>query len=149
MTNQKRQRQVPRTRAKAGTKALQPQGAEGLDGLGECVLLAGETGEEAAGANLAAGFETAEDVEEVAPSGGVGFTGEKVAEEDAVAGEELAGKGFEGLIGAAGLLDRLFSELGLGFSGVFRHSNPGLRIETLRQAQGRLWGTRICGGFVE
>ena len=27
-----------------------------------------------------------------------------------------------------------------------RFGNPGLRIETLRQAQGRLWGTRFCRG---
>jgi len=69
-------------------------GAEGFDGLGESVLLAAEAGEEAAAADLAAGFETAEDVEEVAPSGSVGFAGEEVAEEDAVTGEELAGEGF-------------------------------------------------------
>jgi hypothetical protein len=25
-------------------------------------------------------------------------------------------------------------------------ANPGLKSETLRQAQGRLWGTRIWGG---
>ena len=80
-------------------------GAEGVDGFGESVLFAAEAGEEAPAADLAAGFETAEDVEEVAPSGGVGFAGEQVAEEDAVAGEELAGKGFEGGVGAAGLLD--------------------------------------------
>ena len=124
-------------------------GAEGFDGFGEGVLFAAEAGDEAAAANLAAGFEAAEDVEEIAPFGGVGLAGEEVAEEDAVAGEELAGEGFEGGVGSAGLLDCPLSELGLGFFGVFRDSNPGLRIETLRQAQGRLWGTRICGGFVE
>jgi hypothetical protein len=74
-------------------------GAEGFDGLGESVLFAAEAGEEAAAADLAAGFETAEDVEEVAPSGGVGLAGEKVAEEDAVTGEELAGEGFESGVG--------------------------------------------------
>jgi hypothetical protein len=115
--------------------------AEGLDGFGESVLFAAEAGEEAAAADFAAGFETAKDVEEVAPSGGVRFAGEEVAEEDAVTGEELAREGFEGGIGATGLLDCLFGELGLGFFGVLRHSNPGLRIET--------WSTRMCGGFVE
>ena len=63
-------------------------GAEGFDGFGEGVLLAAEAGDEAAAADLAAGFETAEDAEEIAPFGGVGFAGEEVAEEDAVAGEE-------------------------------------------------------------
>ena len=80
-------------------------GAERFDGFGKGVLFAAETGDEAAAANLAAGFETAEDVEEVAPSGGVRFAGEEVAEEDAVAGEELASEGFEGGVGAAGPLD--------------------------------------------
>ena len=74
-------------------------GAQGFDGFGKSVLFAAETGEEAAAADLAAGFETAEDVEEVAPSGGVGFAGKKVAEEDAVTGEELAGEGFESGVG--------------------------------------------------
>ena len=74
-------------------------GAEGLDGFGQSVLFAAETGEEAAAADFAAGFETAKDVEEVAPFRGVGFAGEEVAEEDAVTGEELAGEGFEGGVG--------------------------------------------------
>ena len=82
-------------------------GAEGVDGFGEGVLFAAEAGEEAAATDFAAGFETAEDVEEVAPTGGVGLAGEEVAEEDAVAGEELAGEGFEGGVGAAGLRDGL------------------------------------------
>ena len=91
-------------------------GAEGLDGFGQSVLFAAEAGEEAPAADLAAGFETAEDVEEVAPSGGVGLAGEKVAEEDAVTGEELAGEGFESGVGAAGLLDCTLLELGfVGF----------------------------------
>jgi hypothetical protein len=76
-------------------------------------LFAGETGEEAASADFAAGFETAEDVKEVTPSGGVGFAGEEVAEEDAVTGEELAGEGFESGVGAAGLLDSILGKLGL------------------------------------
>ena len=78
-------------------------GAEGVDGFGEGVLLAAEAGDETTAADLAASFETAEDVEEVAPAGGVGLAGEEIAEEDAVAGEENAGGGFEGGIGTAGL----------------------------------------------
>ena len=88
-------------------------GAKGFDGFGESVLFAAEAGEEAAAANFAAGFKAAEDVEEVAPFGGVGFAGEEVAEEDSIAGEELAGEGFEGGVGASGLLDGLLGELGL------------------------------------
>ena len=61
-------------------------GAEGLDCFGEGELFAAEAGDEAAAADFAAGFEAAEDVEEFAPLGGVGFAGEKVAEEDSVAG---------------------------------------------------------------
>jgi hypothetical protein len=80
-------------------------GAKGFDGFGESVLFAAEAGEEAAAADLAACFEAAEDVEEVAPFGGVGFAGEEVAEEDAVTGEELTGEGFQGRVGAAGLFD--------------------------------------------
>ena len=80
-------------------------GAKGFDGFGEGVLFAAEAGEEAAATNLAAGFEAAEDVEEIAPFGGVGFSGEEIAEEDSVASKELAGEGFEGCVGATGLLD--------------------------------------------
>ena len=43
-------------------------------------------------ANFAAGFETAEDVEEISPFGCVGFAGEEIAEEDSVACEEVAGE---------------------------------------------------------
>ena len=80
-------------------------GAEGFDSFEEGVLLAAEAGEEAAATDFAAGFEAAQDVEEVAPFGGVGFTGEEVAKEDAVTGEEHFGGGFEGGVGAAGLFD--------------------------------------------
>jgi hypothetical protein len=80
-------------------------GAEGVDGVGKGVLLAAEAGEEAAAANLAAGFEATEDIEEIAPFGGVGFAEEEVAEEDTVTGEEHAGGGLEGGVGAAGLFD--------------------------------------------
>ena len=72
---------------------------------GQGELLAAEAGDEAAAADLAAGFEAAEDAEEIAPFGGVGLAGEEVAEEDAVAVEEHAGGGFEGCVGAAGLFD--------------------------------------------
>jgi hypothetical protein len=80
-------------------------GAEGFHGFGKGVLLADEARDEAASANLAAGFEAAEDVEKVAPFGGVGFAGEEIAEENAVAGEELAGEGFQGSVGAPRPLD--------------------------------------------
>jgi hypothetical protein len=80
-------------------------GAEGFDGFGESVLFAAEAGEEAASADLAAGLKTAEDVEEVAPFGGVRLAGEQIAEKDAIASEELAGEGFESCIGSASLLD--------------------------------------------
>jgi len=80
-------------------------GAERFDGFGESVLFAAKAREEAAAADFAASFKTAKDVEEIAPFGGVGFAREKVAEENAVPGEELAGERFEGSVGAAGLLD--------------------------------------------
>jgi hypothetical protein len=94
-----------------------PGGAERFHSFGEGVLFANEAGDEAASADLAASFEAAEDVEEVAPFGGVGFAGEQVAEEDAVAGEELAGEGFEGGVGAAGFFDGLLGELRLASLG--------------------------------
>ena len=78
-------------------------GAEAFDGLREGELLAAEAGDEAASTDLAAGFEAAEDAEEVAPFGGVRFAGEEVAEEDAVAVQEHAGGGFEGGVECGGL----------------------------------------------
>lgn len=66
-------------------------GAERVDCLREGELLAAEAGDEAATANLAASFEATENTEEIAPPGGVGLTGEQVAEENAVTGEEQAG----------------------------------------------------------
>jgi hypothetical protein len=104
-------------------------GTEGFDGLGEGILFAAEAGDEATAADLAAGFETAEDVEEVAPFGGVGLAGEEVAEEDAVAGEELAGEGFEGCIGSAGLLD--YSWCSMKFFGEKRPAAGGAAGWTL------------------
>ena len=76
--------------------------AEGVGGFGEGVLLAEGAGDEAAAADLAAGFETAEDGEEVAPLGGIGFAGEEFAEEDAVAAEKDAGVGVECGVGLFG-----------------------------------------------
>lgn len=69
--------------------------AEGVDGFGEGILLAEGAGDEAATADLAAGFEATEDGEEIAPFGGVGLAGEELAEEHAVAAEEDAGVGVE------------------------------------------------------
>ncbi len=82
------------------------RGAERLNGLGQSVLFAAEAGDEAASADLAAGFEAAQDVEQIAPFGGVGLAGEQVAEEDSVASEEHTSGGFERGVVAAGLLDR-------------------------------------------
>ena len=79
--------------------------AEAVDDGGEGELLAEGAGDEAAAADLAASFETAEDGEEVAPLGGIGFADEEFAEEDAVAAEEYAGVGVECGVGAAGVVD--------------------------------------------
>jgi hypothetical protein len=68
-------------------------------------LLTAEAGDEAAAAHLATGFQAAKDAQQVAPFGGIRLAGEKIAKEDAVAGEEDAGEGFDGGIGAAGLRD--------------------------------------------
>ncbi len=107
--------------------------AEAVGGFGEGVLLAERAGDKAAAADFAAGFETAEDGEQVAPPGGVGFACEEFAEEDAVAAEEDAGVGVEGSVGLPGRDDG-----GLrGGLGILRI--PRLRSET--------WGTRSCGGF--
>ena len=83
-------------------RGLVSGGAEAFDCLGESELFAREAGDEAASAGFATGFEAAEDVEEVAPFGGVGLSGEEIAEEDAVAGEEHAGGGFVGGVECAG-----------------------------------------------
>jgi hypothetical protein len=86
--------------------------AEGLDGFRKGELFPAESGDEAAAADLASSFEAAENVEEIAPFGRVGFAGEEVTEEYPVAGEELAGEGFEGGVGTTGLLDGSLGELG-------------------------------------
>jgi hypothetical protein len=65
-------------------------GAEGLDCMRECELLAAKTGDEAAAANLATGFEAAKDAKKVAPTRCVGLADEKIADEDTVAAEECA-----------------------------------------------------------
>jgi hypothetical protein len=106
-------------------------GAERFHGFGQGVLLANEAGDEAASANLAASFEAAEDVEKIAPFRSVGFAGEEIAEENAVAREELTGEGFEGGIGAAGLLDdgrcdmEFFGEKRPAASGAARGTSAG------------------------
>ncbi len=79
-------------------------GAEGFDGFGEGVLLAAEAGDEAAAADLAAGFEAAEDAEEIAPFGGVGFAGEEVAEEDCRSGRGACGRRIRGRRRCGGLV---------------------------------------------
>jgi hypothetical protein len=112
-------------------------GAEGFDGFGESVLFAAEAGEEPSAADLAAGFETAEDVEEVAPFGGIGFAGEEIAEEHAVAGEELAGEGFESGVGAAG-----FGDGGLGFFGRGRSAVSLRSITHPLRYNRKGWATR-------
>lgn len=80
-------------------------GPKGFYSFGERVLFATKAGYKAAAADLSARFETAQDVEEIAPFGSVGFPGEEIAEEDSVASEELAGEGLEGAVGAASLFD--------------------------------------------
>ena len=89
--------------------------AERVAGFGQGILLAERAADEAAAANLAAGFETAEDGEKVAPLGGVGFAGEELAEEDAVAAEKDAGMGVEGSVGLLGGGD---GAMALGFGGI-------------------------------
>src|SRR5258708_6677682 len=116
-------------------------GAEGVDSLGEGELLAAEAGDEAAAADLAAGFETAEDAEKVVPSGGVGLAGEEVAEEDAVAGEEYAGGGLECGIGAAGLLD-----CGGGGVDLFAEERPAAGGAAGGAPAGSVMGGGVAGG---
>jgi len=116
-------------------------GAEGFDGFRECELLAAEAGDEASAADFAAGFEAAEDVEEIAPLRGVGFADEEIAEEDAVAGEEHAGGGLEGGIDAAGAGDGgLLGGFGWDGRGVFSEEAP---------AAGGIAGGALAGGVGE
>ena len=96
--------------------------AKAVDSFGEGVLFAEGAGDETAAADLAAGFETTEDGEKVAPPGGVGFAGEELAEEDAVAAEEDAGVGVEGGVG-------LFGEGDGGLRGSLRGGLSGRQIQ--------------------
>jgi hypothetical protein len=68
--------------------------AEGLHGFGPGVLLAVEAGDEAAASDAAAGFHAAEGSEDVAPGDRDVLALDEVAEDDAVAEEELFGPGF-------------------------------------------------------
>src|SRR4051794_41814762 len=62
-----------------------------FDGFGERELFAGDAGDEAAAADLAAGFEPAVAAGELAPRRGVRLAGEEAAEDDSVAAEERPG----------------------------------------------------------
>ena len=73
--------------------------AEGLDGFGAGVLLAVEAGDEAAASDGAARFHAAKGAEDVAPGDGDVLALDEVAEDDAVAEEELFGPGFGELFG--------------------------------------------------
>src|SRR5204862_6368408 len=76
--------------------------AQLADGLGEGELLAGEAFDEAAAADLAAGFETTEDHHQVAPGEAQAFALEELAEDHAVAGEQRARGALDGLAGGRG-----------------------------------------------
>lgn len=86
-----------------GSAVADTGGAKGLQGFRKGVLLAAEAGEETATTNLAACFEAAKNVQEIAPFRSVGFAGEEVAEENSIASEKLTRKGFQRGVGAAGL----------------------------------------------
>jgi hypothetical protein len=105
--------------------------AEAVRSFGESILLAEGSGDEAAAADLASGFEAAEDGEQVAPLGGVGFAGEEFAEEDAVTAEQDAGVRVYGCVGLFGCGD------GGGGRSLGLLQIPRLRSET--------WGTRRDG----
>src|SRR5439155_9349552 len=68
-----------------------PDRPEGFDRLGQGELLADEPVDEAPAADLAAGLEAPEDRQEHPPRRGVALPNEEVAEDDAVAAEELPG----------------------------------------------------------
>ena len=99
--------------------------AKGVGGFGKGVLLAGDAVDEAATADLAAGFEATEDGGEVAPPGGVGLASEEVAEEDAVAGEEHAGGGLHRGIVEVSAFDAGFGGVGGGIFGVRGYGGVG------------------------
>jgi hypothetical protein len=98
-----------------GRTVAVPGRAEGVDCLRKGELLAAKAGDEAASANLSSGFESAQNAEKVAPAGSVGLACEKVADEDAVAGQQDAGGGLQRGVGAAGLFD--CSRSGVDFFG--------------------------------
>ena len=126
--------------------------AEGFDGLREGELFTAEAGDEAAATDFAAGFEAAEDAEEIAPFGDVGLAGEEVAEEDSVAVEEHPGGGLVGCVGAAGLF--------YGGGRVVARSRKAPTYPTMRLSErvghpvpwllrrGGTSGRRSCGWFV-
>ena len=94
-------------------------GTERVNGLRKGELLAPEAGDEATATNLSPSFEAAEDAEQVAPFGSVRLAGEEISEEDAIAREEHAGRGFVSGVGAASLLD-----CGGGGVGLFCEERP-------------------------
>jgi hypothetical protein len=57
-------------------------------------LFPSESRNEAPPADFATTLETAKNIEEIAPLGGVRFTREQVAEQDSITSEELAGERF-------------------------------------------------------
>lgn len=115
-------------------------GAEGVSGVGQRELLTGEGRDEAAAADQAAGFEAAEDGDELAPGRDGGFAGDEVAEDDTVAAEEHAAGGFElgvaedrggGGVLAGGRIRRMHEESpaaggGLGARGLAAETAAGI-----------------------
>ncbi len=67
---------------------LAADAAQGVDGLGQGVLLADEAGDEAAAADDAARLEASQRAQDVAPGQGEALAREEVAEDDAVALQE-------------------------------------------------------------
>ncbi len=87
------------TGSTAGTQTRSPlrssrrTRAQGVDGLGQGVLLADEAGDEAAAADEAARFEAAQGAQDVAPGQGEALALVEVAEDDAVAMQQDARDG--------------------------------------------------------
>ena len=73
--------------------------AEGVDGVGESELFAGEASDEAAAADFAASFKASQRSEDIAPGETEALTADDVAEDDAVAVEEGGGDGLGYLVG--------------------------------------------------
>ena len=59
-------------------------------------MFAGHAGDEAAAADFSSRFEAAVDAGQLAPGGGVGFTRQQAAEDDAVAFQERSGLRLDG-----------------------------------------------------